>query len=198
MKRERATELSDSGRVNAEASPTAPPRLEQEGVAPRVDLLHFLLKDYAQLLRQLTKKFGSIDFASDALHDLYERIRTESLRSNIDSPRAYLYRMAVNLGLNIVRRDKRNMPLEPAFIENLADTAPDAERVVAGINELNFVLDELYTLPDQRRAIFIARWRDEKELAAIASEFGLHRRTVQKELARSEEHLRAVLGRGQK
>jgi len=171
----------------------APQSFETEERAQTVDLLEFLLKDYALLLRRLTRKFGSIDFAADALQDLYVRICAGSLSNSINKPQAYLYRMAVNLGHNLVRREKRNASLDASMFENLADTAPDSERVVIGISELNFVLHELRMLPERRRAIFLARWRDEKELAAIASEFGLHRRTVQKELARTEAHLRFVL-----
>jgi len=81
------------------------------------------------------------------------------------------------------------------MIENLVDTAPNPERGAIGTSELNFVLRELRMLPERRQAIFLARWRDEKELAAIASKFGLHRRTVQEELARTETHLRFVLRR---
>ena len=167
-------------------------------MAPAIDLLQFLTKDYAHLLRRLTRRFGSIDFAADALQDVYVRLRTGPLKGKVSRPRAYLYRMAVNLGLNVARRDERSRPLEASLIENFADTAPNSERIVAGINELDFVLQELHKLPDQRKAIFLARWRDEKELAVIAGEFGLHRRTVQKELARIEKHLRVVLGRSAK
>ncbi len=106
--------------------------------------------------------------------------------------------MAVNQGLNLARRDERRGPFEVGLIENLADPAPSSERVVAGISEIDFILQELHKLPDQRKAIFLARWRDEKELAVIAGEFGLHRRTVQKELARTEKHLRVVLDRSVK
>ncbi|WP_176590491.1 MULTISPECIES: RNA polymerase sigma factor [Sphingobium] len=195
MKRDRATELPDPARAKADAGLIAPRRFEKEDRAPTVDLLDFLSQDYVQFLRRLTRKFGSIDFATDVLQDLYVRICTGSLSSSIDKPRAYLYRMAVNLGHNLVRREKRNTPLDASMIENLVDTAPDSERVLIGISELNFVLHELSMLPERRRAIFLARWRDEKELATIASEFGLHRRTVQKELARTEAHLRFVLRR---
>nr|WP_087572877.1 sigma-70 family RNA polymerase sigma factor [Sphingomonas sp. CDS-1] len=195
MKRDRETELPDPARINAQAGLVAPQPFENEDRAQNVVLLDFLSKDYAQLLHRLTRKFGSIDFAADALQDLYVRICTGSLSSRIDKPRAYLYRMAVNLGYNLVRREKRNTPLDARMIENLVDTAPGSERVVIGISDLNFVLHELRMLPERRRAIFLARWRDEKELAAIASEFGLHRRTVQKELARTEAYLRFVLRR---
>ena len=195
MKRDRATEHSDPARVKAEAGLIAPRTFEKDDRTQAVDLLDFLSRDYAQLLRRLTRKFGSTDFAADALQDLYVRICTASLSSGIDKPRAYLYRMAVNLGYNLIRREKRNTPLDPSMIENLVDTAPGPERGVIGISELNLVLHELRMLPERRRAIFLARWRDGKELAAIASEFGLHRRTVQKELARTETHLRFVLRR---
>jgi DNA-directed RNA polymerase specialized sigma24 family protein len=60
---------------------------------------------------------------------------------------------------------------------------------------LNRALRALHTLPVKRQAIFLAKWRDEKTQAEIAAEFGLHLRSVQKELARVEAYLRKVLRR---
>lgn len=195
MKRDHPTELADPARTKVEAEPIVPQQFEKGDRAYTVELLDFLSEDYGLLLRRLTRKFGSNDFAADALQDLYVRIRTRSLSGHIDKPRAYLYRMAVNLGLNLVRREKRSTQIDESMIESLVDAAPDSERVATGINELNLLVQELSKLPERRRTIFVARWRDEKELAVIASELGLHRRTVQKELARAEAHLRIVLGR---
>ena len=198
MRRSQGNQLPTTDRIEAGGRPLAPRCIERENMAPAIDLLQFLTKDYAHLLRRLTRRFGSIDFAADALQDVYVRLRTGPLKGKVSRPRAYLYRMAVNRGLNLARRDERSRPLEASLIENFADTAPNSERIVAGINELDFVLQELHKLPGQRKAIFLARWRDEKELAVIAGEFGLHRRTVQKELARTEKHLRVVLDRSVK
>ena len=160
------------------------------------DLSRTLTKNYAGFIRRLAKKFGSVDFASDTLHDVYVKVEGEQIGKEIRTPSAYLYRMAVNIGLNRVRRDQRASVISPNLIENLSDPAPDPERIAAGIVELNAVLRELCKMPDQRRAIFLARWRDDRDIAAIASDFGLHRRTVQKELAKTEAHLRTALRRG--
>ncbi|MFW2448503.1 MAG: sigma factor-like helix-turn-helix DNA-binding protein [Qipengyuania pacifica] len=56
-------------------------------------------------------------------------------------------------------------------------------------------LQALHALPIRRQAIFLAKWRDEKTQGEIAAEFGLHKRSVQKELARAEKYLRKVLRR---
>lgn len=92
--------------------------------------------------------------------------------------------MAVNHGLNRVRRDKRLPLIDPSALESFVDLAPDPERIAAAIVELRALSRGLVNLPQKRKAIFLRRWRDEKEIDIIAKEFGLHARTVQKELER--------------
>jgi RNA polymerase sigma-70 factor (ECF subfamily) len=50
----------------------------------------------------------------------------------------------------------------------------------------------LDALPLQRKQIFLARWRDDKSHDEIAAQFGIHKRTVQKQLARAERFIRSA------
>ncbi|HEX7820705.1 MAG TPA: sigma-70 region 4 domain-containing protein [Sphingobium sp.] len=64
---------------------------------------------------------------------------------------------------------------------------------MTGIHDLDLALSALRELPVRQQQIFLAWWRDEKSQAEIASLFGLHKRTVQKELARTEAYIRRSL-----
>lgn len=157
-------------------------------------LLSSFADDYGFLISRLTKKFGSPDAAQDILHEVYLRLREGVRVGHIHSPTAFLYRMAVNLGINRAKRDGKMMLTEPRKFDALDDPAPDPERSAGASTKVEKMMAALNMLPQQRRAIFLARWQEERSLASIAQTFDLHQRTVQKELIRAEQYLRGHFG----
>lgn len=159
------------------------------------ELLAALEQDYAALLIKLSAYLRSPDAAAEALHDTYVKLRSQPPIPKLRQPRAYLYRMAINLALNSRRKDIRTIPKLMSEFEGLPDSAPDPERSVLAIREMEQMFAALHALAPRSRAIFLARWRDEKTNDEIAITLGIHKRSVQKNLARTELHLRAMLGR---
>lgn len=159
------------------------------------DLLAALEQGYAALLTKLSVYLRSPDAAADALHDTYLKLRSQPPVTDLRQPRAYLYRMAINLALNSRRRHIRMVPKAMSEFEGLPDGAPDPERSAVAIREMEQMFAALHALSPRSRAIFLARWRDEKTNEEIATTLGIHKRSVQKDLARTELHLRALLGR---
>jgi RNA polymerase sigma factor (sigma-70 family) len=158
-------------------------------------LLSVLRCDYEMLLDRLAVRLGSREAAIEALHDVYLKLRNDIAIGNVNSPRAYLYRMALNLTANARRKVDRMMIVDPSSLTSFADAAPDPEKVAIASDEFAHAMQALHELPYRCREIFLAKWRDEKPQAAIAAEFGLHKRSVQKELARAEGHIRRKLRR---
>lgn len=158
-------------------------------------LIATLLTDYELLQQRLAGYAGSREVAAEILHDVYLKLRAHPQIGEVQHPRAYLYRMAINLTKNQWRNDSRMLPIDDATILALPDEAPDQERTVLAFDEWNRALEHLGSLPAKRRAIFLAKWRDEKTQIEIASDLGLHKRTVQKELDRAERFLRKKLWR---
>ena len=156
-------------------------------------LLETLETDYDRLLARLTGTLRSPDAASDALHDAYLKLGRGARVGDVRHPLSYLYRMTINIAKNRRRHEAQFTPADAAAALDLADDAPDPERAASARRTLSRVFDMLEALPAQRRDIFLAAWRDEKTQVQIAAEFGLHKRTVQKELARAERDLRATL-----
>ena len=87
------------------------------------------------------------------------------------------------------------MNLDVAELSEFPDSTPDQEAAVLAADEMDRALEALHSLPLKRQAIFLARWRDEKQQNEIAADFGLHKRSVQKELVRAETYLRKILRR---
>lgn len=156
-------------------------------------LLGVLEFDYPLLLQRLSGRLGSNEAAVEALHDAYIKLRSGPVIGQIRSPRAYLYRMALNLARNRRRSEARVIPFANASFHDLPDAAPSPERVVGAAQELALAITALNSMPIKRQQIFLAKWRDDKSQAEIASEFGMHKRSVQKELAKAEASVRAAL-----
>ncbi|OHT21695.1 RNA polymerase sigma factor [Edaphosphingomonas haloaromaticamans] len=163
--------------------------------SPVEQLLALLEIEYEALQMRLSAHLRSSEAAAEALHDVYVKLRADPSIVEVRNPRSYLYRMAINLAHNQRRKNNRICPADEAAITELPDTAPDPERRAIAADEMSRALDALDALPAKRREIFLAKWRDEKSQIEIAHEFGLHKRSVQKELAKAEQYLRKAIRR---
>jgi RNA polymerase sigma-70 factor (ECF subfamily) len=161
--------------------------------AGRVQLRDLLRSQYVDLLRRLTWRLGSADAAAEALHDAYLRLERGAEIGPLASPRAYLLRMATNLASNRRRADRRLLSAaEISDVLDLPDEAPGPERVAQSRADVDAVLRALEALPRTRREIFLASWAERTPHAEIADRFGVHLRTVQKEIRRVEAYLQTI------
>lgn len=167
------------------------PEAPAVGVADErlLSLQRTLEKNYTSLVRRLAGVLRSQDRARDAVHDAYVKLGNGPRVGDVRNPLAYVYRMALNLGLNVAVRDARVSIASPDLISSLRDEAPDPERIAFAMHDYNRLLRALDALPERRREIFLARWRDEFTLDEIAAHFRLHKRTVRKELEKAERIL---------
>ncbi|WP_066769143.1 RNA polymerase sigma factor [Sphingobium sp. CCH11-B1] len=157
-------------------------------------LVSTLITDYDLLHARLSRRFGSDELATETLHDIYLKLRSDPQIDYVRHPRSYLYRMSINQTLNRYRKEARSVTVDPAVTVTIPDDAPDPERMALASDEMRRAIEHLHRLPRRQRDIFLARWRDAKTQIEIAAEFGLHKRTVQKELDRAERYLRKKLG----
>jgi RNA polymerase sigma factor (sigma-70 family) len=185
-----------------DSEPLRPPQagkldasFQVSGQSPVQHLLALLEIEYTTLLTRLSAHLRSPEAAAEALHDVYVKLRAEPSIGELHSPRSYLYRMAINLAKNRSRTGWRTVNMDDAALHEILDGAPDQEAAALATDEMNRALQALHALPVRRQAIFLAKWRDEKSQGEIAAEFGLHKRSVQKELTRAELYLRKILRR---
>lgn len=159
--------------------------------ATRLQLRDLIRAQYNDLVRRLTRRLGSAEAAQEALHDTYLRLERGGVLGPVASPRAYLLRMATNLASNRRRADRRLLSAaEISELLDLADEAPGPERTAQARADVQRVLKALDGLPATRREIFLASWAERLPHPEIAARFGLHLRTVQKEVRRAELYLR--------
>lgn len=162
-------------------------------VETRQPLFDHIDRHYGSLLGRLAVTLRSRDAAVDALHDLYLKLRSGVSSVDVKSPAAYLYRAAVNVAHNNRRKDSRRGDEGAAELEGWLDEAPGPETIVTARHDLDLALEALRKLPVRQQQIFLAWWQDDKSQVEIAALFGLHKRTVQKELARTEAYIRDLL-----
>ena len=158
-------------------------------------LLAILLQDYDLLRIKLSRRLRSTDHATDALQEVCLKLMRGPAITDVRNPRAYLYRMAVNLALNQSRRVAPPASFDRKEVAQVSDDAPGPERAAIANDEIDRALVALHNLPFKTQQVFLAKWRDDKGVADIAAEFNLHRRSVQKKLAEAEKFLRKKLMR---
>jgi RNA polymerase sigma factor (sigma-70 family) len=154
-------------------------------------LRNVLTSDYGPLVRRLARRLNSRDKAQEALHETFLKLNAAPLVGEVRNPFAYVYRMTLNLAHNARQREARMIPVAPSLLHALADEAPSPERDALARVDVGKMHDILASFPERRRAIFLARWRDDLTHGEIALRLGIHKRTVQKELAKTERLLRA-------
>ncbi|MFC7286820.1 RNA polymerase sigma factor [Herminiimonas glaciei] len=154
-------------------------------------LRELLTQRYDELKRRLAWRLGSVEVASDALHDTWLHLENRNEdHGPVKNPAAYLMRVATNLALDRLQRDRRYMnadELEALMVE-IADPAPGPVQVVAARDEIEMLANIIESMPRRRRAIFLAIRVDGLSNQDAALRFGVSPRLVGLELKRAHEY----------
>lgn len=159
-----------------------------------VVLRDLLTQRYDELKRRLAWRLGSVELASDALHDTCVRLddRKQSPEP-VANPAAYLMRMAINAAFDRIERDKRYMSADEmgTLMDELVDPAPGPAEVAQARDEIEVLARLIDGMPPRRRAIFLAVRVDEMSNQAAAARFGVSARLIGLELKRAHEYCMA-------
>lgn len=151
-----------------------------------------LAERYGDLRSRLARRFGSDDLACEALQEAYLRLEMGEDSAPVRSVNGYLFRAALNAGLDRQRVEHRlATATEVEAALQVRDDAPSADVVVEARQEVEALERALAELPERRRAILIAARLDGVSHFDIAACFGISTRMVQFELRRALEHLLA-------
>jgi RNA polymerase sigma-70 factor (ECF subfamily) len=145
---------------------------------------------YDDLKARLTKRLGSADLAGDAMQDTWLRLaRAESI-GVVQSPRSYLFRIAMNVAEDRRRSDGRQRisATEIESLLELPDHAPTPEETLLARSDLEAFKAIVDELPERRREIFLAARVGNVPRQEIADRLGISRQLVAKELRLALEH----------
>jgi len=156
----------------------------------------------SELLRFLVARCGAADTAEDLLQDLW--IKASSRPDGpIANPRAYLFRMANNLVLDLRRAQHRAMRRNHAWIvandggdsliEEWADPALPVDEELVRQQEAALLQTAIAALPaGAQRALRLHRLEGHSQ-GEVAQIMGISRSGVEKHLANAMKHLKTAL-----
>ncbi|QPJ62075.1 MAG: RNA polymerase sigma factor [Candidatus Nitronauta litoralis] len=138
----------------------------------------------SELLRFLSKRFGSASIASDIAQNLYVKLLNAESHPEIRNSKAYLFSMAVNLGTDQMRVEKRRKEIL-AEVNDLVWYQADEvtpERHAMAKEELSFLVSEVSKLPERCRKVFYLNRYEGRSQSEIATMLGVGLSTVHKDL----------------
>lgn len=154
------------------------------------NLRRLFLDRYDDLKTRLTQRLGSVDLAGDAMQDTWLRLaRTESVGA-VQSPRSYLFRIALNVAEDHRRMEQRRpvSAVETETLLEVADDTPTPEQTVLARSDLEALRAIVNELPPRRRMVFLAARFGNASRQEIADRMGISLRLVAKELQLALEH----------
>lgn len=162
--------------------------------------------DFDSLFRQYQRDLGAFAYgrlhdreaASDLVQDTFVRYiaYAQSTKVAPEAPRYFLWRIASNLILDLMRRERRrgrSVALDDAAALAIADPQPSAERRLAARQEYRVLKRALNDLPQNQRAALLWNRVEALTHAEIATRLGVSPSMVNKYIMRALAHCAARL-----
>lgn len=143
-------------------------------------LRDFLASNYIRIHRRLLRQLGCPDQASDCLHDAWLRLGDMTLPATVQSPEAYVFRVACNVAIDRMRSSRLCQYTGDADteLEQFPDRAPGPELIAEARSDLEAVERAMRCLPRRHLAVLIALRIDELTRDEVAIRYGLSLRSV--------------------
>ncbi|PBI85528.1 RNA polymerase sigma factor CnrH [Variovorax boronicumulans] len=143
-------------------------------------LQDFLVANYGHLRRRLHRLLGCHEQASECLHDAWLRLADIDICTPVQNPEAYVYRVACNVAMDRLRRDRswQYAGDAEAELESVADRKPGPDEVAEARSNLQAFERALALLPQRHRTVLVALRIDEMSRPEVAARNGISLRTV--------------------
>ena len=159
-------------------------------------LQQLLVSGYTDLKLRLKLRLGSEALATEILHETYLRLSQLGAAGPVQSPKAYLLRVALNVAATGRKADSRRLTRsEVEFLRHGSDHTADPALIAEGRSEIEALQRALDDLSARRRAILLAARIEEASHQDIARRFGISTRMVEKELKLALEYCAERLDR---
>lgn len=151
---------------------------------------------YDELVTYLTTKLRSREQAMDVAQETFLRVLTREPSSPILQPRAFLYRTALNLSIDLFRkrRQQAEEALDSEDIQHLLTVPADQETAVQSREQVRLLYHAILELPPKCRQVFLLHKFKERSHAEIAGHLGISKSMVEKHIIKAMTHCRQRLG----
>jgi RNA polymerase sigma factor (sigma-70 family) len=147
---------------------------------------------YGELLRFLTARLGCREQAADVVQDTFLRVRKVKDLAAIAQPRAFLYKTALNLTVDLFRRQRirseRTTQLD--MTEDYPSTTPRQDDEVEAKERVRLLQQAIAALPPKCRQVFLLHKFMDLSHAEIAARLGISRNMVEKHVMKAMAHCR--------
>jgi RNA polymerase sigma factor (sigma-70 family) len=147
---------------------------------PCVMLRDFLASNYVRLHRRLLRHLGCADLASDCLHDAWLRLGDVTIAAPLQSPEAYVYRVACNVAMDRLRGSRPLQCMRDADAElgAFADPSPGPDLIAESRSDIAALERIMQRLPHRHQAILFALRIEELSRHEVAAYHGISLRRV--------------------
>jgi RNA polymerase sigma factor (sigma-70 family) len=157
-----------------------------------------LYQAHADELHGFARRRAGRQEAEDVVQDAYLHLLQRGTTATLEHPRAYLFRIAANLAVDLARKTKIRLRYAGEGLEHAchAETPPSPEAAAGGAMELRRLQASLAELPPLCRAAFLLNRVEDLTHAEIAARLGVSVRTIDRHMVKAREHLRRHFGHG--
>ncbi len=147
---------------------------------------------YGELLRFLTAKLGCREQAADVVQDTFLRVRSLKDLAGVGQPRAFLYKTAVNLSVDLFRRQRirAERMTQIDTTDELPSMATRPDDAVEAKERVQLLYAAITELPPKCRQVFLLHKFMELSHADIAGRLGISRNMVEKHVMKAMAHCR--------
>ncbi len=161
----------------------------------RDDLMALYLRQWRVLRAQLRKRTGSDELADDALQETWIRVANLGEPPAIRDRHAFLMRIAANIAIDLIRRERRHQNRcvdDEGILASIEDLAPSPETVLIDRQRLGALVRALVQLDEKPRAALLMSRCDGLSHREIVGRLAVSESMVAKYLAQSLRHCRDV------
>jgi RNA polymerase sigma factor (sigma-70 family) len=157
-------------------------------------LLVSYLDHWHQMRATLVRRLGSHDLADEAMQETW--LKLEGMKANsstIANPQAYLLRIAGNIAIDLIRKERRHsdrMVSKDINLEELIDNAPTTEAILIAREDLRQLVRALLGLSDKARKVLLMNRSVGMSHREIAAALNISESMVAKYMAQALRHCR--------
>lgn len=149
----------------------------------RIRLRGQLVENYDGLIRKLTRRLGSSDFAHEALHETFLRLDRVTDVEPVRSPTDYIFRTAINIAKDRQKaQNYRVSAIEIDALLELSDDGPDPARIAEARSEIEAFKRALAELPPRPRDVLCSISIEGQRPQDVAARLQVSLRTVESDL----------------